>query len=590
MRPLLKKIIIVLSIFLCAEIGFFMYQINSGEAAFARNLNLGNKYLLSQDYDNAIRAFSEAIAIDGMNTEAYIGRGDAYKAKGDYANAWADYEKAQELSGDNELLMKKIGTTEINVLSGSGEGIDGAVIKLTGATRSYELITENGFATELLFPEKYEMKISREGYETCEKELSAENGANVTEPIKIQLDAKRVAAAEIFTEYISQKDCMYGKKARFTLVRRKSTDNNGNWLYERSWEGLSEGTVLGYSIEDFDNDDRDELLLIVLVEDEKLQLEMYEAGDETAELADTRYLDTDTVYGAVPLPTGRASEHTICGFLSAFVNDSDHRIYVQSSEYGLIADGNQTFVVSTVYENNTFSDYKSSHAIGSSIEDSIPDRVQELKDMGVPNIDFDVYDRIFYSLAPVYDCFGDGVHEILHAEQYTTEVEKEEYVTVKIVTETLYTTQDGQRGESSEYSENNQTPVTRTVSVEDFVNGFWMSSDELASRFGSPDSQYTERFQNYYVYENVECLGNDGKISCQIGEDDMVHSVSWFSYEPNMDLFNAFVSDTNESMSMYPDPYADEPFNNYMGQDGSNRINIRYSEEEAQTSIQWSYV
>ena len=104
-----------------------MYQINSGTNAFARNLDLGNKYLLSEDYDSAISAFSKAIEIDSMNADAQIGRGDAYKAKGDYASAWEDYEKAQELSGNPDIIRDKIGITEINVVSEDGSGVDGAL-------------------------------------------------------------------------------------------------------------------------------------------------------------------------------------------------------------------------------------------------------------------------------------------------------------------------------------------------------------------------------------------------------------------------------------------------------------------------------
>ena len=97
-RRILKLIVITLGAFLCAEIGFFVYQSNFGTIGYTRSLNLGNKYLLSEDYESAISAFSKAIEIDSMNAEAYVGRGDAYKAQGDYVSAWSDYETAQEMS------------------------------------------------------------------------------------------------------------------------------------------------------------------------------------------------------------------------------------------------------------------------------------------------------------------------------------------------------------------------------------------------------------------------------------------------------------------------------------------------------------
>ena len=103
-RQILKRVIAVLSMLLCVEVGFLAFQMNSSANRVTRNLDLGNKYLLAEDYDGAISAFSKAIEIDSMNADAYIGRGDAYKAKGDYEKAWDDYKKAQELSGNTSIL------------------------------------------------------------------------------------------------------------------------------------------------------------------------------------------------------------------------------------------------------------------------------------------------------------------------------------------------------------------------------------------------------------------------------------------------------------------------------------------------------
>ena len=176
-RSLFKGIIAVLFLFLCVEVGVVVYQINSGTNAFARNLDLGNKYLLSEDYDSAISAFSKAIEIDSMNADAYIGRGDAYKAKGDYASAWEDYEKAQELSGNPDIIRDKIGLTEISIVSEDGSGVDGASVKLSGSDHSYEFVTNSsGRISEVIFPEKYKMEVVKDKFDPVESELSAEGG------------------------------------------------------------------------------------------------------------------------------------------------------------------------------------------------------------------------------------------------------------------------------------------------------------------------------------------------------------------------------------------------------------------------------
>ena len=57
----MKRIIVILGVVLCALIGFFFYRTNFGTNSYARNLDLGKKYLLDGDYDDAISAFSDAI-------------------------------------------------------------------------------------------------------------------------------------------------------------------------------------------------------------------------------------------------------------------------------------------------------------------------------------------------------------------------------------------------------------------------------------------------------------------------------------------------------------------------------------------------
>ena len=185
-REFLKRIIIILSVFLCTEVCTFMYLFTSGDNSYTRHLDLGNKYILSEDYDDAIKAFTKAIAIDEKKEDAYIGRGDAYKAKGDYASAWDDYEKAQELSGDTDLLRNKIGETKISVVSESGEGIDGAVVRLIGADHNYEFLTDSsGLIAEVIFPEEYKVEVKKDDYELLRTELSAEKGGFVAEQIQL---------------------------------------------------------------------------------------------------------------------------------------------------------------------------------------------------------------------------------------------------------------------------------------------------------------------------------------------------------------------------------------------------------------------
>lgn len=105
-HQLLKIICIILSITLLIEVST-MTLLARPQRKYKRNLDLGNKYLLAEDYDQAVIAFSNAITIDPMSAEAYNGRGDAFYALGDFEKARADYEKAAELSGDSSVLLDK---------------------------------------------------------------------------------------------------------------------------------------------------------------------------------------------------------------------------------------------------------------------------------------------------------------------------------------------------------------------------------------------------------------------------------------------------------------------------------------------------
>ena len=207
-RQKLKKVIAVLCVLLSVEVGFFAFQMNSSANRVSRNLDLGNKFLLAEDYDSAISAFSKAIEIDSMNADAYIGRGDAYKAKEDYANAWADYEKAQGISGDANILWNKIGPTEITVVAPNGEGVDGAAVQLKGSDHSYEFVTDSaGHISEVIFPEKYGVEVNKETYETAKTELSAENGGIAVG--QIQLKSAFAEAIEDYKNFIRSKNNSY---------------------------------------------------------------------------------------------------------------------------------------------------------------------------------------------------------------------------------------------------------------------------------------------------------------------------------------------------------------------------------------------
>jgi len=80
----------------------------------------GQKYFSEENYEEAIKAFTEAIGLDPDQAPVYVGRGDSYTlrqaeddedASSDLDKAWADYEKASDL--DESCTQAFLGMADI---------------------------------------------------------------------------------------------------------------------------------------------------------------------------------------------------------------------------------------------------------------------------------------------------------------------------------------------------------------------------------------------------------------------------------------------------------------------------------------------
>lgn len=108
-RHILRIVSAILGTCLVLEVSVFAVFATSPERRYYHSLNLGNKYLLSLDYEDAVKAFSNAIDIDSQKPDAYIGRGDAYAALNMDDKARDDYEYAISLDeAYREKLLPKI--------------------------------------------------------------------------------------------------------------------------------------------------------------------------------------------------------------------------------------------------------------------------------------------------------------------------------------------------------------------------------------------------------------------------------------------------------------------------------------------------
>ena len=105
-----KQRIMVIAVFIIViltvmAIGFHIY--NMPENRLARVLELGQEYLLEEDYEQAVVEFNKAIEIDPMSVDAYLGAAEAYIRLGDLESAKQMIERGLEAVADGRLEEKR---------------------------------------------------------------------------------------------------------------------------------------------------------------------------------------------------------------------------------------------------------------------------------------------------------------------------------------------------------------------------------------------------------------------------------------------------------------------------------------------------
>ncbi len=116
---------------------------NSSAGRLREQLELGQKYLEEMKYEEAVVAFNNAIEIDPMNADAYLGLTEVYICTGDFDTAYEYASKGYELTGDERLKEKMDMIESGNITASNGWRMresyynDGALIGY--ATYSYDL-------------------------------------------------------------------------------------------------------------------------------------------------------------------------------------------------------------------------------------------------------------------------------------------------------------------------------------------------------------------------------------------------------------------------------------------------------------------
>lgn len=94
---ILLTVMILLTVLLSASVTVAYRYLRTPEGRYQRNLNLGNRYLLAMQYEDAVKIYTKAIGIEPKKADAYVGRGDAYAGLQETELARADYVKAVQL-------------------------------------------------------------------------------------------------------------------------------------------------------------------------------------------------------------------------------------------------------------------------------------------------------------------------------------------------------------------------------------------------------------------------------------------------------------------------------------------------------------
>ena len=106
--------ILIIAVVLLVLVGLLIYNFASGstEKKYNDQLELAERYLDELDYDRAIAAYKEAIEIDPIQAEAYLGLAEVYVEQRKYQKAIDVLEDGYGKSGD-ERLADKIAEIEI---------------------------------------------------------------------------------------------------------------------------------------------------------------------------------------------------------------------------------------------------------------------------------------------------------------------------------------------------------------------------------------------------------------------------------------------------------------------------------------------
>ncbi len=117
------------------------------------NISTAQKYLIEQNYEQAIAEFEKIIELDPMNADAYIGIAEAYESMGNTDKAIEWLEKGYELTGDGRLkdMLDKLKSREFPVETTVSETVPISEAAPLTAPKNEIINNEDGSYYEMAF-------------------------------------------------------------------------------------------------------------------------------------------------------------------------------------------------------------------------------------------------------------------------------------------------------------------------------------------------------------------------------------------------------------------------------------------------------
>lgn len=265
------------------------------------------------------------------------------------------------------------------------------------------------------------------GVETQDNEASTENDSDYENK-------------NILTTYAESLDSYYGMSYLYTISSQDSYNSIGKVT---SYDGFEAERILGYAVDDFDNNGASELLVLSTDDDLHIVFKMYVVNGTAVSMHASRIavIDDDS-YDEVTIPHSSSGRPEECAIISCFVEKSTKKIFLQMSDHGgAYADGYTTTILCARYADGSFYEMEGIDAVGSSISESYPEYDYDLQVMGVAHPNFE---EIFESMLPLYTCFDDGLYEICHAVQRSVDFGRNENNHLDyVLSETVFSEREG---------------------------------------------------------------------------------------------------------------------------------------------------